>query len=413
MELTLKRLLEQAKFTTYKGKGYESAEVDAFLDRAAAMAGKVEVQLTQAMDKAKAPGGTTGPDPAAVEAEIERRVAERMAQRGGGGGEEEAAEEARRTLLMAQRTADAAIRDARSDAEKLMGDAEERANTLVAEAEARSQSIRSEGESTATKERNDARRRLAEEIHELEDVRESLRSDTETLERHVDEQRTQVGSAVAELQRLLDDPAGFRVAPVPTLRDPQVPDLSPEPEPEPAEPVAAEPVSAPEPESLPGPAGAQAAPPDADQSPDSKALDASTTPDGGAGKPADPIGWAEDAEASPQAEAPSAAHVDRLPAPALVPDLGEGFEAVDHEAPGPPVLRPADSGPPTAPVDAVDLQLGGPPEDSSADDDAFLAELRKAMADDEPLGPREGIDHGDHGDLFDDDRRGWRFGRRR
>ena len=75
MELTLKRLLEHAEFKKYRGKGYDPTEVDDFLDKAAAMAGKVEVQLTQALEQAKAGGGPSA-SPADIDAEVERRVAE-------------------------------------------------------------------------------------------------------------------------------------------------------------------------------------------------------------------------------------------------------------------------------------------------------------------------------------------------
>ena len=89
MELTLKRLLEHAEFKKYRGKGYDPTEVDDFLDRAAAMAGKVEVQLTQALEKAKAAdSGVGGMDPAQLEAEIDRRVAERIAASPGGPSED-------------------------------------------------------------------------------------------------------------------------------------------------------------------------------------------------------------------------------------------------------------------------------------------------------------------------------------
>src|SRR3954469_21727184 len=98
MELQLKRLLEQAKFTPRKG-GYAQAEVDDFLDRASAMAAKVEAELTNALEQAK--GGGTSPEE--QEAEIERRVAERVAAQdtgsaGEGAAAEAAAEEAHRTL---------------------------------------------------------------------------------------------------------------------------------------------------------------------------------------------------------------------------------------------------------------------------------------------------------------------------
>ena len=55
MELTLKRLLEQAEFTRTK-RGYDTDEVDDFLDRAVAMATKVEARLTQAIENEKAQG---------------------------------------------------------------------------------------------------------------------------------------------------------------------------------------------------------------------------------------------------------------------------------------------------------------------------------------------------------------------
>ncbi len=395
MELTLKRLLENAEFKKYRGKGYDPTEVDDFLDRATAMAAKVEVQLTQALDQAKT--GGAGPDPAAVEAEIERRVAEQVeaqvaeqvaaakAATPSGPSEAETAQEAQRTLVMAQRTADAAVREAREDADKLLAAAKEQAETLLADAEARASSLNAESderaaaskeavEAEAAAERREARQRLAAEIGELEGLRESLRSDVSVLERHVEEQRSQLGSTLAELHQILDDPSGFRLAPAPALSDPDIPDFSDldEPEPEVVAPVTAaapaEPVVEDEPE---------------------------------------PVAEVEVVEAEVEVEP----EPEPEPAPPASPALS--FDEVDHEAPG--IEDPIDPGPPTAPVSAVDLGL---PDDRGAaggeDEDAFLTELRKAMADEEPLGPRD-LGDPDPGDtLFDDpDRRGFRFGRRR
>jgi hypothetical protein len=59
------------------------------------------------------------------------------------------------------------------------------------------------------------------------------------------------------------------------------------------------------------------------------------------------------------------------------------------------------------------VELGGSGEPVDDDDDAFLAELRKAMADEEPLGPRDGGVGDPTPGFLDDDRRGWRFGKRR
>jgi len=393
MELTLKRLLEHAEFKKYRGKGYDPTEVDDFLDRATAMAAKVEVQLTQALEQAKA-AGTAGPDPAAVEAEIERRVAERIAelppQEPSGPSEDEVAAEAQRTLVMAQRTADAAVREAREDADKMLSAAKEQAEAMVADAQARaaaldadtderSASSRAQLEAELAAERREARQRLATEIGELEGVREALRSDVNVLERHVEEQRSQLGSTLAELHQILDDPSGFRLAPAPALADPEVPDFSdldqPEPEPEPEPEVAA--VEAPAPVEPAASVDEVAAPADEVPEPPSDAAPAESEP---------------------------------ASAPATL-----AFEEVDHEAPG--IEDPPDPGPPTAPVSAVDL--GFPPEGRTkrpqdTDEDAFLAELRKAMADDQPLGPRDVEDVVlPEPDFEDEDRRGRRFGRRR
>lgn len=398
MELTLKRLLEHAEFKKYRGKGYDPTEVDDFLDRAAAMAGKVEVQLTQALEKANSVEGgapvVTGVPEADVEAEVERRVAERLAASPAGPSEEESAEEVRRTIVMAQRTADAAVREAREDADKILAAANERATTLVADAEARAAALTSEAEAHASSsreavdaeasaERRAARQRLAAEISELEGLREGLRTDVGVLERHVEEQRSQLGSTLAELQQILDDPSGFRMAPPPALSDAELPDFSDLDEPAaPAAPTAVEALPEPEPEPEP----VVEVEPEAVVEPEP--------------------------EPEPEPEAAIDLTVPEAP-PAGAQALS--FDEVDHAAPG--LDDALDAGPPTAPVSAVQLGLepSAPAPVEHEDDDAFLTELRKAMADDEPLGPRDHADLPASGALFEDDedRRGWRFGRRR
>lgn len=429
MELTLKRLLEQAKFTTYKGKGYESAEVDAFLDRAAAMAGKVEVQLTQAMEKASKTGGTA-PDPATVEAEIERRVGERLAQRGAGGpGEEEIAEEARRTLVLAQRTADAAIRDARIDAEKLVNDAQERSQSMVAEAEAHARTLRSDNDAALARERNEARQQVAEEITQLEGTRDALSADIEALERHVKGERDKLEGAVSELQSFLDESEGLHPPSVPELNDPEIPDLSPAPVPSSSSDA---PTRASAESSSASEEAASASSPDDGDRPSPSASGQGTgsgvegregggspPPGRGEASPVEPQASASSEGASPGAASPAAGRSSTLTATAEAPDAERPyappsltFGDVDHEAPG--VAPPAEAGSSPASPTTVDLRdddSSSSPADSG--DDAFLAELRRAMAEDEPLGPGDDAERGGHPDLYDDDRRSRRFGRRR
>lgn len=471
MELTLKRVLEHAEFPKYRGKGYDPAAVDDFLDKAAAMAAKVEVQLTQALEAAQAGGGPSQED---IQAEVERRVNQRLAEeaenRPAGASEEEAAEEVRRTIIMAQRTADAAVREAREDAEKIVGSAKDQAETMVADAEARAEALRTEAEAhaastreeteaEATRERREARQRLAAEIAELEAIRETLRTDVTVLERHVSEQRTQLSSTLDELRTLLEDPTGFRVAPSPALQDPALPDFSDLDETEPAtEDGLAAPAAAPEPEA------ASDAATEADSPPEPE-IPAGAAPDAGAHAEIDQPGPDPEAVAEPEAtvDAPPAPEADSIPAPQEAPveepadeappaspaaeaepaggdDAGSSPEAAtapeaapsepdppaDDPPPGPPTASAqplafgdvdhdapglVDPGPPTQPVSAVD-PAAGPPSD---DEDPFLTELRKAMADDEPLGPRDDVDLPPSPNLFGDDEgdRRRRFGRRR
>jgi len=442
MELHLKVLLEQAEFTKTRGGGYDRSEVDDFLDKSVAMAAKVETRLTELIDQnaklgdgeAVAPAAS-GPSAEEVEAEIERRVAARLAESQAAGStstEDETAEKVRRTIVMAERTASEAIREAKEDAARLVDQATERANALTseteehaaslkaeseeraarltAEAEAHAAKLTAEAQAEASNERQAARNRLALEISALEGSREALRSDVGILERHVEEQRTQLRSTVGELQRLLDDPAGFRLAPTPALLDPELPDFSEdqaeaeEPPPSDVEPEAVLAEEEPfDPTALRvEPVGADA---DAVDGPsaDTTVLDleaeASVLNPARGGEPV------PEPDLGPEVEPEAAVESVEPPGPEPL-----RFVDVDHEAPG---LRDSvDSGPPTAPVSVVDL--GGSTSEAPEEDDAFLAELRKAMADDEPLGPRDEPAPSSLGDMFDDDdRRGWRFGKRR
>lgn len=442
MELRLKTLLEQAQFSKYKGKGYDAAEVDDFLDRATAMAAKVETQLTESMGHTGS-GGAPGPTNAEVQAEVNRRVEARLAELRDSGEQadgpvaapdtaaaeraaEEAAEQAHRTLLLAQRTADSAVREAREEAEKLLGDARERSTTAIAEADAHGARLRADGQAEALRERQEARRQLGEEIHQLEAVREALRSDVEVLERHVAEQRGRLGSSIAELQRLVDDPASFRLAPTPDLIDPDVPELprddsTPEPEPVAGEDRGDSDVTSKSGADDPTPAPDQA--PAGVTGPTGRSDDAGEGRSGGSVDPTDRAGLPNGGQApsgsgQPGSGGPRAflrggtAEQFRAEGSLLTanPSAGVLISDVDHQIPG--QEERFDSGPLTSPTPVVDLDLAAAEADPSPSDDAFLAELRKAMADEQPLGPRP-IDPADQAAMFGEDRPSRRFGRRR
>jgi DivIVA domain-containing protein len=386
MELTLKRLLEQAEFTRAK-RGYDANEVDDFLDRAVAMATKVEARLTQALEESKGAPEPKGPAPAEIEAEVDRRVKARLAEAPAApapapvpaappalASEEETAEEVRRTIVLAQRTADAAVREARQDAARLLNEAKDRAAALNDEADNTLAAARLEMAREIDAERRIAQERLAGEIGELESAREALRSDITVLERYVGEQRNQLRTTVDDLQRLLDDPAGFRTAPEPALLDPVVPSPI----------VTARPAAA------------------LGQGDDSD--DGRTGHSWGSGGSS--LSWGGTGTATGGAVAEGGGSEAPVEQTAVVID-DEAHDADDPEptsgsADGPSSFGHADETTPTGPA-----STGGSASDG--EEDAFLDELRRAMADDEPLGPRD--DPGS--ELSDEDRRSWRFGKRR
>lgn len=228
-------------------RGYNKDEVDELIERMGAAFGQLQARLREAVDRA--------------ELAESRSVV---------GGRSESEETLRRTLVLAQRTADAAIAEANAEAaatiaaaneraartiatadehaERTVGDArseagravseaneiasrtvrdaEERATRTITEASDRAQQLLADSESHAANLRaeTDAEvRRIAEEsrgplmeqIRELERVRNFLRDDVDLLEGHLHAQRERLRLQVAELARIVDEPSTLRVEPTP------------------------------------------------------------------------------------------------------------------------------------------------------------------------------------------------------
>jgi DivIVA domain-containing protein len=401
MELTPQLLTDEIDFRIAV-RGYDRNEVDDFLERVAVAVGQLQSQLGKAVARAKAaekrlaeldaPGspGTRLPSreqPAVVvppaepepapEAKADAAVAVTPPPAAPVkiSSDEDLNEELRRTLVLAQRTADSAIREAREEAETIVEGARADARRAVVEAEA---------ESART--RDEARRRLIDEIAELESVREAMRNDTVVLERYLGDERAKVRETIQVLRRLVDEPRSLQVAPVPELSEASTPvdtpalgvgTPEPEPEPAPAPEPAAEPESAPE-DAAPTPAPPASTPvvtiPEPTAEPESE-------PEPEAKSDAAPEATPEP-EASSQATAPEAA-ADPQPSSSTQDEgqaLGRLFDAGeaprDWRSGG---AERGDQGPHTQPVAAARFE--------EETDDAFLAELRRAMADNEPLGP--------------------------
>jgi DivIVA domain-containing protein len=307
MELTPQRLRE-VEFKE-RWRGYDPEEVDDLLERVAAGLEDFENRVRQATERA-------------VRAE----------QRASEGSDTD--ETLRRTLVLAQRTADAAIADADERAKQLVADAEQQAATTVSDAEAEARRITEENET-----------RLRDNVSSLESARATLQRDVDALGTYLADERERIKITLQALITRVDgDLRTDRSAPAVTE------------------------VEVPEP-----------------------------LPAADAGDENPPAAGASDRDdASDGAEADEAAAIDLVGAE-RAPDLeGEATQAHDVLADDAPADEEAAAAgaanPPASAAGATadhGLVLSGPGRDIDTDDDGFFAQLRGALDDDEPLGPRD------------------------
>jgi cell division initiation protein len=271
------QLLHDVEFREAKRGGYNTQDVDEFLERLAVGLDRQDAALKEARQRLEV-------------AEARATDAERRASQFS---ESSASEETiKRTLVLAQRTADAAIREAEEEAARTLSSARAEAERLLTEAQQSSARAHAEAESEARAAHEEAQARVLGEMHDLEAFRDRLHEDVEILERHLEAQRERVRRTVEDLHRMLDDPESLYPTEAPVVSDLVTPHD-----------------------------------------------DDATVDDG-------PVDWEPDEE------------------------LWEESELAD-----------ADDGLATQAVDAV--------SDDEEDDDAYLSELRKAMTDETPLGPRD------------------------
>lgn len=433
MELTPQLLTDEIDFRIAV-RGYDRHEVDDFLERVAVAVGQLQSQLTKAVTRARAAearvaelegtvsapsAADTVPSDAEHDARVEKpakSAAEVSSEPGAQapvakappsapvpviGDDAALNEELRRTLVLAQRTADTAIREAHDEAREIVEGANEEARRNREAAEAAHAAAREE-----------ARGRLLAEIRALEATREDMRADTVVLDRYLGTERARVRETIQVLRRLVDDPGSFRAAPVPELSAATVPTEPGAVEPGAVEAGAVESDAVGAAETPPDEAAAapveSASAPDAAESDDrSVAADVPAVQTDGSGvSPAaagvvEPtIGTGEDvdggppeaqpidAQSSEEQPPPDDGHDDPVVDSGTDPEPGQGDSerlgqlfapgnsAKDWRSGG---SERGDQGPHTQPVAAARFE-----EES---DEAFLAELRRAMNDDEPLGP--------------------------
>ena len=223
-------LLQEIQFSE-RFRGYDPDEVDAYVHAIAKAAAQMQGRLRELQDRVEA---------------AESRLAA-----GGVGGETE--ETLTRTLVLAQRTADAAMAEAEAEAARIVADAEALSTTALSESEERSAALLSAAQSQAAalmadadsaastrlrdaqdrssrmlaEAETDRRRILADaefeaasaatterdlvlaEVTELESRRDNLRIDIAGLDHQVGEQRAQLQRALSALRSLIEDPSNF------------------------------------------------------------------------------------------------------------------------------------------------------------------------------------------------------------
>jgi DivIVA domain-containing protein len=312
-------------------RGYHRDDVDELLERAAATIEHLEAENQQLRARVSQGGGpprapmpapapaaapvvaAPAPPPVPVPAPAPAAAPARIAD----------TDVIQRTLVLAQKAADEAVADARSQAQRIVGDAEAHSKELVNRAETRAAEI-AENE----------RRKLEEDIGRLQNARDTLNADVDALERFEQEYRDRLRHAIeAELDLLGQTSSGALERPA--IHDVELPAAT-------TTSWAAAPAAAPaEPEGSwsASQEGVVASPPAAPPTAGAPTVHIEAVPAGDAAwDPAPAGGWAD---------APTAGVVD---------DSGDIALIDDSEQHG-----------------------------DSLDDDAFFASLREAVRDDAPL----------------------------
>jgi DivIVA domain-containing protein len=178
-------------------RGYSLDEVDAFLD-------EVETELTRLLRERSAGGApAAAPAPAASTTGAGEAAAAAPAPASAVTGME-GQESALRTLLLAQRTADAAIAEAQAEAEALLSKAKGEAERTLSEARAEATSslegARTEAESTLGGARAEAEQTLTAARERAAALEAEMAAKVEAATGHLEVRRRQLESRIEELR---------------------------------------------------------------------------------------------------------------------------------------------------------------------------------------------------------------------
>ncbi|MEY2566498.1 MAG: cell division initiation protein [Actinomycetota bacterium] len=354
-----------------KLRGYHPDDVDEFLERVAAGIEYLQDRMRQAIERAQ---------------RAESKAAEST----------EGDDALKRTLVLAQRTAEMAVQEARQEADRIASSARAEANAIVAQAE-----------DMARRTIEETQGGIRSELAQLETARDRLRADISALEHHLDQERSRLRDSLSQALQAVEHhlapappaPEADGVA-VPPLR---IPKVGPLPEPD-AETIAAfaSPESVIELPDIPEPA-------------EPEPFEIEIVHTVAEGTLAEPPAREAPAPVAAVAEPEAAAERDDEVEEGLAISGPLFDELADGAVPAGGFGRPA------APTSAAPEPEAAAEAEVEEDDDPFITELRRAITDTQPLGPRDEGDmpsgtHDDdlmHSDVLDSSRLGSLLRRRR
>jgi DivIVA domain-containing protein len=168
-------------------KGYDPEQVKSFLSRVGAAVDEMRSHLVASDARARA---------------AMARVQELSAREPTVGVGSADTDVISKTLLMAQRTADAAVADAQKSADATLADADTRSKTMISESEARSTEMIRQAELMATQ-------HMESELRTLKERKASLSTEVDGLNERIVAERERVAAVIESLQRLLRSPEGL------------------------------------------------------------------------------------------------------------------------------------------------------------------------------------------------------------
>lgn len=193
-------LFEKAEFAERR-RGYDIDQVERFLEETGTAVAQLLVKHRQLEERA---------------AHAESRLAEIEAQGGTtdvasapaapGRSEVEEVEQATSTLMLARRTADAAVAEAHAQSQQIRAEARSSAERMLAEARAQADSEMVAG-----------RGRVVEVVNALETRRDSLKAVVEEFERRISGYRSELSEVATSLTSMVSDPEGLGPRPEVTV----------------------------------------------------------------------------------------------------------------------------------------------------------------------------------------------------